>query len=220
MRVAIFDFDGTLYQNETFDFMMRHLKHHPEYGKLYGKFFRRILPLYTGYKMKLVPSPIMKEKSMRAYLAPFSGISEEELTRFFRDMAALMRDGFNPEVVRRVHQHAEAGDRVMLVSGAFTPLLREAVKDLPFDDVIGTDIPYSGATYDGQTNIYHIRSERKNERIHSALGDSTVAWEESAAFGDTLSDMTVLELVGNPVAVRPEEGLRNIASERKWEIIG
>ncbi|KZE38538.1 haloacid dehalogenase [Bhargavaea cecembensis] len=219
MRVAIFDFDGTLYQNETFDFMMTHLKQHPEYGRLYGKFFRRILPVYTGYKMKLVASPVMREKSMQAYLAPFSGISEEKLTRYFGEMAAAMRSGFNPDVVRRVREHAKSGDRVMLVSGAFTPLLLEAVKDLPFDDVIGTDIPYSGDTYDGRTAIYHIRSERKNERILAALGDSTVAWEESSAFGDTLSDMTVLELVGKPVAVRPEEGLRNIAAERDWEII-
>jgi HAD superfamily hydrolase (TIGR01490 family) len=220
MRVAIFDFDGTLYQNETFDFMMKHLKNHSEYGKLYSKFFRRILPVYTGYKMKLVPSPVMREKSMQAYLSPFSGFAEAELTRFFGEMAAAMRSGFNPEVVRRVRDHAEAGDRVMLVSGAFTPLLREAVKDLPFDDVIGTDIPYSRDTYDSRNPIYHIRSERKNERILAALGDTQVAWEESSAFGDTLSDMTVLELVGNPVAVRPEKGLRNIAAEREWEIIG
>ncbi|MET3575081.1 HAD family hydrolase [Bhargavaea ullalensis] len=218
MRVAIFDFDGTLYKGETFGFMMKHLKHHPAYGRLYGKFFRRILPVYTGYKLKLVPSPVMREKSMQHYLSPFNGFPAEELDDYFRGMAADMRSGFNPEIERRVREHADAGDRVMLVSGAFTPLLKEIVKDLPVDDVIGTEIPYKDGRF-GNEPIRHIRAERKNERILETLGVAEVDWSESSAYGDTLSDLSVLELTGHPVAVRPEEALRQTASGRGWEII-
>ncbi|SIT70626.1 HAD family hydrolase [Edaphobacillus lindanitolerans] len=218
MRVAIFDFDGTLYKNETFDFMMKHLKHHPAYGKLYGKFFRRILPVYTAYKLKLVPSPVMREKSMQLYLSAFTGFPEKELDDYFRTMADGMRCGFNPEIERRVHEHADAGDRVMLVSGAFTPLLEAAVKNLPVDGVIGTEIPYRNGRFVNDP-IRHIRAERKNERILAALGDAEVDWTESSAYGDTLSDLSVLELTGHPVAVRPEEALRKTASGHGWEII-
>lgn len=198
---------------------MKHLKHHPEYGKLYGKFFRRILPLYTGYKLKLVPSPVMREKSMQLYLSPFAGFSQQELDSYFSGMAEEMRSGFNPEIERRVREHAAAGDRVMLVSGAFTPLLEEVVQGLPVDDVIGTDIPYRDGTFGGDDAIRHIRAERKNERILETLGDAKVDWAESSAYGDTMSDLSVLELTGHPVAVCPEDALRKTAAGRGWEIV-
>ena len=65
MRVAIVDFDGTLYAKETFQILMDHLKKHPVYRTKYNRFFRDILPPYLGYKLKIYPEKKMKERSMQ-----------------------------------------------------------------------------------------------------------------------------------------------------------
>ena len=44
MRVAIFDFDGTIYAEETFTLLMKHLKEHPIYHSSYKRFYRAIAP--------------------------------------------------------------------------------------------------------------------------------------------------------------------------------
>ena len=43
---------------------------------------------------------------------------------------------------------------------------------------------------------------------------------QSFAYGDSIFDVPVLELVGNPVAVYPDDELWNYASQRGWRILG
>ena len=43
---------------------------------------------------------------------------------------------------------------------------------------------------------------------------------QSFAYGDSIFDVPVLELVGNPVAVYPDSQLWDYASQREWRIIG
>jgi len=43
---------------------------------------------------------------------------------------------------------------------------------------------------------------------------------QSFAYGDSISDVPLLELVGNPVAVYPDSQLWDHASQRGWRILG
>ncbi len=214
MRVAIFDFDGTLYSEETFQLLMSHLRYHPVHHPKYKSFYRAILRPYIGHKLKLVSEAKMKERSMQIYLNALEKLSKEELDSYFEEMADKVQQGFNPDIISRLEQHVADNVHVMLVSGAYTSLLHSVTKELQFDTIIGTDVPLNG-----QTPLYHIQGPRKNEKIEQALKGKDIDWKNSFAYGDSLSDITVLELVGNPVAVRPEPRLQAIAKERGWEII-
>ena len=107
----------------------------------------------------------------------------------------------------------------MLVSGAYTSLLKFAIESLHFDTVIGSDIPFKNQFIDSEKSIYHINGTRKNDKIHESLKGKSIDWSNSFAYADSYSDLSVLELVGNPVAVQPEPRLRSIAEERGWKII-
>ncbi|WP_339251193.1 HAD-IB family hydrolase [Sporosarcina sp. FSL W8-0480] len=220
MRIAIFDFDGTLYSKETFQLLMDHLKHHPQHGPKYKSFFRKILPLYIGYKLKLVPEPTMKERSMQIYANALHTLSKKELDDYFFEMKESMREGFNKDVINRLNQHKDDGVHVMLVSGAYTSLLHAATGDLGFDTIIGTDIPFTeDGMFNREISIYHIQGRRKNDKITESLAGKNIDWKNSFAYGDSISDLPVLELVGKPVAVKPEERLERVAIERDWAIL-
>lgn len=220
MRIAIFDFDGTLYSKETFQLLMDHLKHHPQHGPKYKSFFRKILPLYIGYKLKLVPEARMKERSMQIYADALHTLSKKELDDYFREMEVSMREGFNKDVISRLKQHKADGVHVMLVSGAYSSLLHAVTEDLGFDKIIGTEIPFTeDGIFNRSVSIYHIQGKRKNEKIMESLAGNEIDWKNSFAYGDSLSDLPVLELVGKPVAVKPEERLERVAVERDWVII-
>ncbi|WOV88472.1 HAD-IB family hydrolase [Sporosarcina oncorhynchi] len=220
MKVAIFDFDGTLYAEETFQLLMKHLKHHPQHNSKYKSFFRKILPLYIGYKAKVVPESTMKERSMQLYASALQSLDKSGQSAYFKEMKEAMQANFNKDVIERIKQHELAGIHIMLVSGAYTPLLHAVTTGLPFNDIIGTEIPYSlDGRFDTQTKIYHIQGKRKNEMIMKALADKEVDWSNSFAYGDSYSDLPVLELVGNPIAVKPEKRLHQIANDRSWEVL-
>lgn len=219
MRVAIFDFDGTLYPQETYKLMMNYLKKHPIHSSKYQPFYRALMKPYLAYKMKIYPENKMKAKSMQLYLHALKGLHQQEIETYFEDMSKEMRNELNLSVVERLQKHLIEGDHVLLVSGAFTPMLNEVTRDFAIHNVIGTEIPMSNGKLDTNKAIYHIQGERKNEMIEKALQGLDIDWKNSSAYGDSISDITVLELVGNPVAVRPESRLRAVAEKRKWEIL-
>ncbi|MBB4824398.1 HAD superfamily hydrolase (TIGR01490 family) [Sporosarcina luteola] len=220
MRIAIFDFDGTLYANETFQLMMDRLKSHPTYSPLYKPFFRTILWPYISYKLKLLPEPKMRERSMQIYLNALQHLSREEIHHYFQEMKHAIQEDFNEKVVQRYTEHRQNGDYTMLVSGAYTSFLHEVTSDFQFDRIIGTDIPFTrDEMIDLSQAIYHIQGDRKTEKVLSCLASENVDWSRSYAYGDSFSDLPVLQIVGNPVAVRPDSKLEAMAIEQKWEII-
>ncbi len=219
MRVAIFDFDGTLYKKETYQLLMDHLKTHPVYHTKYGRFFRTILPRYIGNKLKIYPKRRMRERSMQIYLDALNDIPEKELHVFFEELAAKMGPDFNEEVYKRLQEHHQDGIHIMVVSGAYDLLLAKALHDFPVNKIIGTTIPLTDGMIDQTKSLDHVQAERKNKKIMEHLRGKKVDWTESYAYGDSLSDVSVLELVGHPIAVRPEQSLREVAESRSWEII-
>lgn len=219
MRVAIFDFDGTLYSKETFQLMMEHLKNHPVHSKRYRQFYRAIMPPYIGSKLKIVTVQKMRERSVQAYLTALKSFTQQEMESYFAEIAVKMHNDFNPKVVERLKNHVEKGDYVMLVSGAFTPLLYSVTDKLPIQTIIGTEIPYANNILDHQAKIAHIQGSLKTEKIKEVLTGKDIDWENSSAYGDSHSDLPVLELVGHPVAVQPESRLRLVAEQRNWEIL-
>jgi phosphoserine phosphatase len=58
--------------------------------------------------------------------------------------------------------------------------------------------------------------DTKARRVRDTLGGQPVDY----AYGDSTSDVPLLEMAKEPVAVHPNDGLRQIASEKGWRIIG
>lgn len=219
MKVAVFDFDGTLYQKQTFPLLMKQLSTHPIYHKHYNKFYVSILPVFIARKLKLTSEVKMRTSMMKKYLNVFKGLTETEILAYYDEIAETMQADFNPDVLAALEKHVADGVHVMLVSGAFTPLLQPVVGHLPFDEIIGTDIPYSNSVYDPDGEFVHIQASRKTEVINASLANKTIDWKNSFAYGDSFSDLSVLEMVGNPVAVRPDARLQAVAENKGWKII-
>lgn len=219
MRVAIFDFDGTLYREETYQMLMDHLKDHPLYRKRYPQFMRAIVPPYLANKAKLYPTDKMRAHSMQLYLNALNNLTVEEVEIYFEQIAQKMKAHFNESIVQRLQEHADDQMYIMLVSGAYTPLLHTVLEDLPIQTIIGTDIPITNGKITSKSPLYHIQGMRKNEKIQQFLQHKKIDWENSFAYADSYSDLSVLSLVGNPVAVRPDEKLKKIAERRGWEIL-
>lgn len=219
MRVAIFDFDGTLYKKETFPLFMEVLKNHPTYGVRYKRFFRSILLPYFSYKLKLYPERKMKYDLMQQYVRALDGLTKDEINTFFQQIAEQMEGDFNETVVAALNEHAKDGLYVMIVSGAFTPLLHIMAKKFPVDQTIGTKLHYDAGRLNSSRHIDHVQEERKVELINEVLQREEVDWENSFAYGDSFADVPVLNLVGNPVAVAPDEQLKHHALKHEWNLI-
>lgn len=219
MKVAIFDFDGTIYKHETYTLMMDHAKHHPTYQHKYKSFYYSIVPPYLGYKARLYPEAKMKLDLTQKYLNMFVGNTIDEVEAYFGEIAEKMNGEFNRLVLERLKWHEANGHYVMVVSGAFQTLLETVLANLPVDCIIGTKIPVQDNYINPEEPIDHVQAERKSELILETLKDRVIDWKNSYAYGDSTADLAVLEMVGNPVAVCPDVKLQDIANRKDWTVI-
>jgi len=220
MKVALFDFDGTLYPHETFDILIEKIKKHPEYKTVYTKFIRSFGPTYIGYKLKLVSRLTMQNKALEKYIHSFKGMYKEEIESFFHEIANNMIEDMRPGLVEQLRKLKEDNYYIVLVSGAFMPLLEALFKSDSVDYIFGSVIHYDEGKLDHKKQFNRVHSGMKVKLLmdHFNSRGDTVDWENSLAFSDSYSDIQMLELVGNPVPVQPDEKLLKIATEKNWKI--
>ena len=218
MKVALFDFDGTLYPYETFNILLEQLKTHPKYKGNYKKFVRYFAPYYFGYKIKIVKKAKMQQKALEYYLKSFKDNSRSEIEQFFSDVAKDMTGDLRLSLINRIKQLQADHYYIMLVSGAFVPLLESIFKGLNIDCIIGSKVNFKGDRLDVESPFERIFADRKVEIIKNHFKEEEVDWSGSYAYSDSITDLKMLELVGKPVAVKPDSELFNVASAKDWRI--
>ena len=117
------------------------------------------------------------------------------------------------DVIARLLLYADSGAQVYIASSVFEPAVEAFAKRIGAQ-AIGTPVEIVNGRIRLASEL--IASEKKIEQVLSHLGVETV----DAAYGDTKLDIPLLEHADHPVAVYPDDGLRTIAKERGWEIIG
>lgn len=219
MKVALFDFDGTLYPHETFETLRAHLKNHPKFKKNYKHFVRYFAPTYFGYKMKMVPKIKMQHRALESYILSFKGYSKNEIDGFFEDVASSMSTELRVSLLEKIQQLKQDNYYVVLISGAFIPLLEALFKGVGFDYIVGSKIHYDGDVLDYKTRFERVFAERKIDIIKEHFRNKEVDWPNSQAYSDSITDIKMLELVGKPVAVSPDNDLLSIAQDKNWKIL-
>jgi len=117
------------------------------------------------------------------------------------------------DVVARLIAHREAGAKVYIASSVIEPFIE------PFARRIGAEtIGTPTRIVDGKLRMVSglVANEKKIEQVLSRLAVDRV----DVAYGDTILDVPMLEHADHPVAVYPDEKLKQIAQERGWEIMG
>ncbi len=221
MIVAIFDLDGTLYTGHlTYAIAEHHRTHRMQRIPLYA-FMSVHWPMWT-----LVKAGILSETEGRAIWArnlswTLWGMEIEKAEAAFRWIAQeYVLPRIRDDVIARLRKHQRNGHRVILLSGTFVPLLAEIGKLWGVSEVVGTRLKVKDGKYTGGSELPACQGRHKVTWLDRHLAvDSNIDWSKSYAYADSITDLVVLERVGQPVAVYPDAELASHARENGWEII-
>jgi HAD superfamily hydrolase (TIGR01490 family) len=127
-----------------------------------------------------------------------------------------------PDVLDRLRRHQADGHLVTLVSGTFAPFLELIARKLNVPHAIGTPLEMRDGRYTGRIVPPLCQSEGKPYRVQAYFAEQglDVEWAASFAYADHDTDVPLLDLVGRPVAVYPDEGLLGQAQVRGWPVMG
>ena len=154
-------------------------------------------------------------------LKPLSRHARSQLDEWHRE---FMRTRIHPIMTQKardlVRSHAHDARVVVTATNSFVtwPITRE----FGIDYLIATEPEEVGGEFTGRVRGVPSFREGKVTRVEAWLAEHSLAWgdfTETWFYSDSLNDLPLLEKVTNPVAVDPDETLKERALAQGWMII-
>jgi HAD superfamily hydrolase (TIGR01490 family) len=155
------------------------------------------------------------ERAKDGMLALTKGWDAGEVQAIIRE---ALEDVVDPYIYQEAHDlislHRALGRRVYIVSSSPEGVVKPLAELFGVEDEIAPRAEVVDGKFTGNLEFYCYR-EKKAEAIRAIEG---INLEGSYAYSDSITDLPMLEAVGNPVAVNPDRELRKIAQQRAWQI--
>lgn len=123
------------------------------------------------------------------------------------------------EALFLIDEHTRAGRTVYVVSASPEEFVTPIAKLVGIDNIIATRIRTDALGRFVPELDRYVMGPGKAEAMQKVAERDGIDLSESFAYTDSFTDMPMLELVGNPVAVNPEKELREAATENEWPIL-
>ncbi len=213
MNIIVSDIEGTLTTGSSWRGLRSYFK--DNYRSLdYDLFFLKWLPIFPVVKIGLMSRREVMSRWLQDEIRLLKGASSEEINEMASWIVEhVMWPKRRMEVIDEIDHHRRKGAQIALVSSAYQPIVAEFAKCI---DAIPIGSPL----------IFHERKlvgvelpinsfEHKSKTIRDHFGGKQI----SLALGDTASDIPMMEMGIEPVAVFPDKYLRKYAESRGWRIL-
>lgn len=211
---AVFDIDGTLIRWQLYhaiaDSLARqgHIK--PETYQTMREsrmaWKRRTGSSFKDYERQVIENyeAVLKTLSFKEFEQAIDSVFEEykdQTYTYTRDLIAkLKHDGY----------------LLFAISGSQTEIVSKIAAYYDFDDYIGTvykrnDIGFTGSKTIGSLN--------KDTTLKALVQKHGTNFKSSIGVGDSHSDISMLEIVDQPIAFNPEAELFKHAKARGWKVV-
>lgn len=223
--IAVFDLEGTLCRRGGALIWREIIKSRFRRGSGIGKVITHVLCqvlIALLHRVRFISTRKARLVGNKKIATLFKGFSEEGLNQLAELVSEKLVERLRPDIHRILQEHKQRGHRLVLVSGTFQPILEAIGRRLGVHLIIGTKLEKKDGWYTGRLSSPICFDEQKASMLKEFMREThlEVDFSRSYAYGDTMSDKPVLEIVGNPVTVYPDAKLRAHAREHGWKTIG
>ncbi|HEX2051453.1 MAG TPA: HAD family hydrolase [Actinomycetota bacterium] len=175
--------------------------------------------MYAQFMFMLLGADEAKMERMRAAAAKLTeGWEREKVQRVVEE---VLEEVISPliyaEALELMHDHRQAGRLICIVSSSPAEIVEPLARMLRVDRCIATTSVVVDGRYTGELEFYAY-GPNKAAAIERLAAELDVDLGGSFAYSDSITDLPMLEAVGNPVAVNPDRELRRIAQRRGWTV--
>jgi HAD superfamily hydrolase (TIGR01490 family) len=124
-----------------------------------------------------------------------------------------------PEARALLEQHHAAGRETWIVSASPIEIVEPLAIALEMTGGIGTRGEVDNGVYTGRLAGPFCYGPGKAEAIAVIAAERNINLADSWSYSDSMSDVPMMEIVGNAVAVNPDAQLSALARSRGWPIV-
>lgn len=168
-----------------------------------------------AYKSRLIKG----EKIITRMLRWLRGLPAPEVFQFARDVfQKKIRHSIRQGALDEIQRHQKIKAKVVLLTASVSFLAQQIAEYLKIDDIICTDLEIVNNHFTGQASGDLCFEQIKLERARNYCSTHNLSLQDAYYYGDSISDLPVLEAVGNPKCVSPDKWLRKEARQRAWAV--
>ncbi|MDX1573891.1 MAG: HAD family hydrolase [Methylophaga sp.] len=124
-----------------------------------------------------------------------------------------------PKAQALIDQHRQQGDTLLIITATNSFLTAPIAEKLGIDNLIATDPELLNDRFTGKVAGIPSFQHGKVSRLQDWLTQHKQTLEGSIFYSDSHNDLPLLEKVETPVAVDPDDTLRQVAEQRGWKIL-
>lgn len=198
--LVVFDFDHTLYDGDSGTHLVRWLLRRHRWRALLALAVSPfVAPLFLVVRWRRIPI------SAYLWIATIGLHRRRDLDALIDRYVLAHREALHAQLlpvgIEALHAHREAGDRVVVATGAPPELARAILAFVAHEDVpvLGTEV---GPRFGAVMARRHCHARNKLDMLEEAGFGGDIA----RAYSDSTADMPLLEAAAHPVVVNPKPG--------------
>jgi len=214
MPLAIFDLDNTLLGGDS-DYLWGEFLVENNYvdGEYHQKMNEHFYQQYLAGTMDIFEFSAFQ-------LKPLADNDIETLHRWreaylSQKIAPIML----PAAQELIKRHQDAGDTLLIITATNGFITAPIAEQLGIPNLIATEAEIIEGRYTGKVAGTPSYQDGKVTRLNAWLAEQNCSLEGSYFYSDSRNDLPLLKLVEHPVAVDPDDTLREFAQQQGWKVI-
>lgn len=213
-ELVILDLDNVIVKGQSQILLLNYLLEKKIISSFY---YFKILAWFILYKIGITKNPrrimeyafsFLEGKDVSEIEAVIGKFFETHLKKFiFREMADI------------INKHKKEERRLVIISNAIDVIVEKIAEFLGVHNHIGTELAIVEGKFTGKIEGDIVYGDNKKTHLVKFIEENNLSLTHSWAYADHISDVVILELVGNPFVINPGRKMRKEAQKRKWPII-
>lgn len=214
-KFAAFDIDGTIARSSLFLQVVNELFRQ---GHLPRGAHQNITRKYQDYQERAHPNAF-EEYSQLSVSTLFENLSTVTVAHYKQAVDTVISEiashtyVYTRNMISRLHSE---GYFLIALSGSEMYAVEQFTRQFSFDIAIGESYHEKEGYFTGEVEQVVYRKDLFLKRFAK---DHNLTFKDSFALGDSMGDVSMLELVENPIAFNPEDKLYQHARSQGWKIV-
>lgn len=199
--VAFFDIDGTIFRNSL---MIEHFQKLMTYEVIDPAiWYTKVKKVYLEWERRFGDFEQYLEILAGVYLDQLKGIDKAYIEFIASHVIESNGDMVYKYSREQIEWHQSKGHKVFFVSGSPDFLVSKMAEKYGVTEYRGTRYEVDEDNKFTGEIVRMWDSESKQKVINELIDKYNVDLENSYAYGDTTGDLSMLRMIGNPVAINP-----------------
>jgi len=198
---AFFDIDGTLFRNSL---MIQHFKKLIRYEIIDPSiWYNKVKPVYEEWEKRFGDFEHYLETLAEVYIEELKGVNKPYIEFIASQVINVSGDMVYRYSRDQIEWHKKKGHKVFFISGSPDFLVSKMAEKYGATECRGTAYLVDESNNFTGEIIRMWDSENKQRTLDEFVKKYNVDLKNSYAYGDTVGDLSMLKMVGNPVAINP-----------------